>query len=125
MKSKGLLRLYLAQISLPGTEPVEEGETAAMLFGTDEIKVDAKKGAIRFPDLGWMACDLQGMPGSFDWAAIVKCDEGWNVVLGVGNPYESKLSTTLPHKNGRIVAVPHSAVAHFGHMAKERRIGEA
>jgi hypothetical protein len=112
MKSKRLVSMFFEHVGSPALDPdcdmLQAGENPAMLFGTDEFKVNLRKQAIRFDGIGWISCPgIDRLVPRLEWAGIMKDAEGWSVVFGEGNPYAA-IDSGLPIKNGRVIAVPHA-----------------
>jgi len=106
MNGKTLIDLFLKHISQPDIPYLDDTEYAAILFGSDEVKIDRRNRRIRLNNQWIRAAGSPPPEFDFDWVALVCEEDGWSVVFGSGNPFEE--SSGLPTKNGKVIAVPKS-----------------
>jgi hypothetical protein len=104
MRSRYLLAKFhehLARKAAEGKiEALAPGAPVMVVFGTDQARLDHRKGAVVLPQFGEIpAPDLKGAKRRpLDWFGILNESGEFSLVLGVGNPYQSD-----------IPAVPYSA----------------
>lgn len=111
MKAKELENLFLVELNKDGRSFLEKDDPSAILFGTDQFKINFKKEKVFIPGINWTK-----VPGinklsrfdrkNIDWVAVVSDHINYNIVLGASNPYED--TDNLPVKNGHVVAIPSS-----------------
>lgn len=105
MNSKRLVELYLESLG-PGTPTLDDDDYPALLFGTDEFKINRRRQTIKIPGLGTVsyAGPVKERP---EWVALVRDSDGWSALFGSGNPYEH-INGDFPMKNGRVIALPNA-----------------
>lgn len=93
-------------------ERAKPTDSVAMLFGTDEVVLDAQKNLITLDRLGAIECEAIPLATPPDWFAISQDpkDKGWHVIVGYGDPYGAEYVDALPSRNGVIFAAPSSLV---------------
>lgn len=105
MNGKTLIDLFLKHISQPDIPHLNDAEQAAILFGSDEVKVDRRNRRIKLNNQ-WIRAADSPPESDFDWIALIREEDGWSVLFGSGNPFEE--SSGLPTKSGKVIAVPKS-----------------
>lgn len=91
-------------------------ETPAILYSSDEVRLDSDNSVVWIPNVGDVQIDLESETGEvhqFDWAALVKDGLGWSVIFGQANPYIIENACGLPIINGAVIAVPAVLNANF------------
>jgi len=113
MKHKQLVSHFLAYMAAnPPREDEEGNEPVAMLYGTDEVKINFKREAVRFENREWIPVPgLSQHVGRVEWVAVIPQEDGANVVFGEGPPFGSEAAKHLPARNGRILAAPAKTLA--------------
>lgn len=115
MDSKKLTKEFQAYFSTYSQEIgiLDETDTSAILYGSDEFKFDAnKKGQIYLPDIGWIQFEeTEGFSSKkVSWVGVVTDGYDFDLVIGHKGvkPYSEEVKHQLPQKNGYAIAVPHS-----------------
>lgn len=115
MKSIELEALYRAAfptgIALEDLKNIQyaDGQSMAMLYGLEMVRVNVHKKAISLPAIGWFSLDDEQIQDTtFDWVACYDSTGAGNpmLLLGHGNPYQDAQSVALPNQGGRVMAIP-------------------
>lgn len=109
MKSKQLIKEFLSykqQMSFLGNAQFAEDGEVAILYGTDQFKINFMNKTIKLT--GLRPIPFAGAVSSIkcDWIALIMCDGEWTATLGEGSPYSNEYINILPTKNGVIMAAP-------------------
>ena len=123
MKSYELVSAFFDYYtSLDRPMPLGDGKSGAMLYGTDEFRLDTRKGCIKLLKIGWIS--LPGIVGQdftgVSWASCTPDGNSWTISLGPGNPYEAPQSDSFQTEAGVIRALPISLVD----LSRQCSIGE-
>lgn len=75
------------------------------VFGSDEFRIDRRRGAIHLLGVGWIDCaGLAGTRGRPDWVGIVHWPSGAEAVPGHGDPFADG-GPVVPHALIRAMSV--------------------
>lgn len=106
MKTKKLVELCSIYYEIRPMPKPTDRDRAAILFGTDDVKLDYRRNKVRLPDIGWVdAQGLQGAKHAIEWIAVLEEGDAWVVLAGAGSPYDGT-NPVLPRKDGVILAMP-------------------
>lgn len=110
MKAKAIQREWASHMDnlalLGQVVPIADDEPIAMLFGLDEVRVDAAKRTVKLPGFGKIPFDGDVSKLAFEWVAVYQHNGEWVVSFGAGSPFGAEAATKLPTKNGVVCAVP-------------------
>ena len=93
MKIKQITTLWFRYMELmkkhEKVKPLSSEDQVAILYGSDQFKVDWKRSRIRMAGM-WIPCgNLDPKSPSPDWVAMITEPEGkFSIVLGQGSPFD-------------------------------------
>jgi hypothetical protein len=77
-------------VQTPGDHSIAPRTPVIGIYGTDEFRLDRKEGAVHLPEIGWVRCPgVVGCKCDPQWLGVIQTEDGYDVILGVGNPYAS------------------------------------
>jgi hypothetical protein len=119
VKAKAIYQLWQEYMhSVRDRVPMVSGQdTVALLFGTDEIKIDWVKNRVKIPEMGWVPTNQPaGTLGKFEWAAMIYKEDQWQLVLSDAPLFTEAVNGVLPSKNGVFLAFPSQRVKEVNAM---------
>jgi hypothetical protein len=113
MKSYELVTAFFDYYtSLDNPMPMGDDGKGAVLYGTDQFRLDTRKGRIKLLKIGWIS--LPGIIGQdftgASWASCTPDGSNWTISIGPGNPYEAPQSDNFLVVGSVIRALPISLV---------------
>lgn len=113
MNSKEIRDRFFRQLGelaiLGKTEPVRPTDRMAILFGIDEVVLDVAQKLVILPGMEPIPCDATDLQVPAEWYGLQKTEDGgWDLVVGYGDPYDPENPTSLPMRDGVVLATPGS-----------------
>lgn len=87
MKSKSLFKAFMKHIQ-SHPDSFDKTIPSAIIYGTDEFKVDYKKKALKIDGLGWVPCEALLNTDDPDWLALFNMGDKVIMDLGRGDPFQ-------------------------------------
>lgn len=87
MKAKSILKSFVSYIQ-SHPDSYDPNIQNAVLYGTDEFKIDYKKRAIKLSSIGWIDCPTLADTDNPDWITLFMMGGKFVLDLGNGNPFD-------------------------------------
>lgn len=87
MKSKSILKEFSTYIHAH-PDSYDQNRQNAVLYGTDEFKLDFKKRSVKLDSLGWVECPSLQDTDNPDWIALFMLGGKFVMDFGKGNPFQ-------------------------------------
>lgn len=118
MKSKEIQKLFIEYMlgERKKVKYANENETPAIIYGSDEFKIDRKKSRIKIDILGWIEiedisldCDLKDI----EWIAIKSTEGVYSLIVSSNINIFSETAENPLYIDGQVFAVPSSIKPKF------------
>lgn len=122
MKSKSLAKEWAAYAATHGLTPEHFAGNTAIVYGSDEYKLDYAHNRVRLPNLGWVPANALDTSGDIEWVALIPASEvPWSagqvppdslvLVVGRGSPFANEFRNVFPFGNGFMKLVPYAVLS--------------
>lgn len=118
MKSKEIQKLFIEYMlgDRKKFKYATESESPAIIYGSDEFKIDKKRSRIKIEEMDWLEiedCNLDCNLKNIEWIAIV-CNEGVYSILisSIKNPFSESEDNPM-YIDGQVFGIPASINKNF------------
>jgi len=111
MKSKKIQKLFVEYLNSLGSDfrYANNEEMPALIYGSDQFKIDTRKSRIRIDIIGWVKAkdiDLDLDLKAIEWIAITRNEEGYNLIVSSDlNPFAESEDNPM-YIDGQVFGVP-------------------